>query len=216
VGNDSSNGTDLKGLQAPVSIGLTPPGRTPFITANPPKANQSSRTEPNTNPWLSRGGPNRKTGEPFYRQQALEWVITFDGPPCNGKWGKDVWVNGAFLQFAPSFEVRADGTVQLLAEGTDDTDPPHDYVLGNSVYMYDGPGQATGGDPHFIFRVWAKSCDGKTSISKWFYSYGGGTGKMYEIPVPVSPVRRSRRDSAPRVVIPLLPVGGVILDGPGA
>ena len=78
--------------------------------------------------------------------------------------------------------VNGDGTVTLTGPGADDTDPQNDYVSGNRVYMYDAPGQFFG-RPAFIFQVWAKSCDGKTLISKWYY-VNGGNGKMYEIPKP--------------------------------
>jgi uncharacterized protein RhaS with RHS repeats len=179
VGNSPTNFTDPSGLQAPTSITLTPPGRTPVVTTNPPKSNQSDRPGPNTNPWLSRGGPNQKTGQRFYKTVTLEYVITFDGTPCKGQWGRRVWSNSFY---GDNFSVDRIGRVWLYNSGTDDTDPQNDYVLGNNVYMYDAPGMAYGSSS-FIFEVWAKSCDGKTSMSKWFY-VNSGKGTSYEIAAP--------------------------------
>ena len=184
VGNSPTNFADPSGLQAPTSITLTPPGQGPFITTNPHKPNQPGQAR-NTNPWLSRGGPNRKTGERHGSFVALEWVITFDGTPCKGQWGRNIWSN-MFKYNDPfagdSFRVHKDGTVSLLKPGANDTDPSNDYVSGNNVYMYDAPGTIIG-SPEFIFQVWAKSCDGNTTMSKWFY-VNGGSGENYEIPEP--------------------------------
>ena len=175
VGNGPTNFTDPSGLQAPTSITLTPPGRSPVIT-NP----RPFRGSPQTNPWRSRGGSDQKTGQRFYSTVPVEYVLTFDGPPCSGQWGRRVWKNS--LMDMPGFQVDK-GKVFLNNNGEDDTDPPFDYVVGNNVYMYDAPGTIWGYSEQ-IFQVWAKSCDGKTTISKWFY-INGGNGKAYEIPPPV-------------------------------
>ena len=182
VANQATNAIDPYGLwgdMAPPTIILTPPGRTPFITTNPPKANQSGQTKPNTNPWLSRGGPTQKTGQLFYSSVTLEWVISFNGTPCPGQWGRKVWRQTFWTQ---DFVFLPDGSVTLRNKGSNDTDPPHDYISGNNVYMYDAPGRAFG-SPEFVFQVWAKSCNGKTVTSKWFY-VNGGDGRAYEIPEP--------------------------------
>ena len=179
VANSPTNFTDPRGLQAPTSITLTPPGKTPVVTTNPPKPNQKGRTEPNTNPWLSRGGPNQKTGQPFYSTLTVEVVIAFDGTPCPGQWGRNVWSNSIF---GNNFSVDGIGRVWLYNSGTDDTDSQNTYVIGNNVYMYEAPGMAFGSSS-FIFEVWAMSCDGKTKTSKWFY-VNSGSGTSYGIAPP--------------------------------
>jgi uncharacterized protein RhaS with RHS repeats len=173
VGNSPTNFTDPSGLQAPTSITLTPPGRIPTITAPRP-----FRGDPQTNPWRSKGGPNQITGQRFYNSVTLEWVLTFDGPPCAGQWGRRVWKGST------DFRV-VNGEVWLTSPGEDDTDPPFDYVVGNKVYMYDAPGTAIGSNAQ-IFEIWSKPCGGDkwTPVtSKWYY-VNGGSGQAYEINAP--------------------------------
>ena len=170
------------GTWVPVSIDLTPKGIQPKIKVNNPKPSQIADGRapgtPNTNPWRSdpeqHGGnaANRPTGSVGATGQyiALEWQITFSSPPSPGvAWSRDVFldVNGAG-DFSYNPKTRA---CTILRGGKNDTQWEDDYILGNTVYMYDEPGGTPGltGHATFVFCISAHSGDGKTHLREWCY-----------------------------------------------
>jgi hypothetical protein len=172
----------------PLSIDMTQKGASPFIHENPaqPQQIQMGRTDPNTNPWLSRGGPDMKVGDNVGSRVSLEWSLTFDSTPNVGQWGRNIWTSG------DGFQVGSDGSVSLVAPAQNDTSPKNDYISGNKVYMYDQPGRLVnvpGIAPatQLVFEVWAQSGDGRRT-SKWYY-VDPTNAKFYEIspPKPYTP-----------------------------
>lgn len=187
-----------RGNANPDSIEMTTKGTKPFITVNTLKPAQQGgpRTEPNDNPWFSRGGANMKIGDSWMVSTiALEWVIAFDSKPSPGQWGRNVWTN-AFVN-RNYFRTNRDGSVQLFGVNADDTDLPNDYIVGKKVYMYDMPGRPIGGTPEYVFEVWAKSCNGKKRISKWYF-VKPSAGEFYEINAPGPPTPHFQYHFAPR------------------
>jgi RHS repeat-associated protein len=173
-----------QGEANPVSIEMTKKGARPFITVNNLKPGQTVHEgDPatNVNPWLGKGDANSKVGDHFYSSVLLEWVIKFDKRPSVGQWGRNVYVD-AFLTMDFVLD-NATSKVVLLTNARNDTDPWNDYVSGDNVYMYDGPGGIFG-SPEFVFEIWAKSCDGKKLLSRWYY-VNGGNGDAYEIDKPI-------------------------------
>jgi hypothetical protein len=173
---------------SPISIERGDRGALPFIRENNLKSNQDTKSmggkDFNTNPWLSRGGPNQKVGATFPlglngSVVSLEWVITFNGKPYNATWGRRI------LKWQDSF-LTANGSVQIPAgaKWEDDTDHENEYISGNKVYMYDGPGSPMGASPKFLFQVWAQGSDA-SRLEKWYY-VDPNSGDFYGIDKPAT------------------------------
>ena len=166
----------------PVSIEITAAGSKPVVTINN-RFNEDGtpKEEHYTNPWRDLGGEDSASfnvGDQLGYRMALEWVITFNGKPSVGQWGRNKWSNS--LE-GPNFQVNKDGSVVLFNSGTeDDNQAMDDYILGNKVYMYNAPGIPIF-STSFIFEVWARSRD--REISNWYY-VNLGTGEFWEINKP--------------------------------
>jgi hypothetical protein len=168
------------GSAAPISIVMSEKGASPIITTNIRKSNQANQVGPNTNPWLSRGGPNAIVGDVVNNCISLEWVLTFDNTPSPGQWGRTIYSN---TWSSTGFTVKNGIVTVYTSKGANDTDLWNDYIVGKSVYMYDQPGRRFFGSPTFVFDVWAKSTNGKTTISQWYY-VNPSAGQFYLIANP--------------------------------
>ena len=70
----------------------------------------------------------------------------------------------------------------------DDSDPDNEYIVGKRVCIYDQPGRALyipliASKTQFLFEVWAKSSDGKKTVSKWYW-VDPAKGEFYEMNPP--------------------------------
>jgi RHS repeat-associated protein len=178
----------------PISIEMTKGGLKPFIKRTRFKPDQpvyapNKEGDPNDNPWLGRGGPGMKVGDRFPTDPArtpirisLEWVLTFNGNPRNCTWGRNV------VRPMDAFVTKAGGLRIPNSAVRHDPSLNTDYIVGNKVYMYDQPGRKLPVQPiqRYVFEVWAKSSDGKTRISKWYYVAPNGAPdeRFYEVNTP--------------------------------
>jgi len=120
------------------------------------------------NPWLGTGINHPNVGvvsnTNTFAAMNLEWIISFNTNPRKCKWGRNV---------ARDWHVTEKGWAYFTPDEWksvhDDTDDSGDFIIGNQVFMYDRPAAGLFRSNEFLFEVWAKSEDGKISISNWYY-----------------------------------------------
>ena len=128
---------------APISIKVTKKGAKPAVKKNNPKTNQDE-DHLNVNPWLGRGGANAKVGSVFNPASggmvSLEWVIKFQGKPQNCTWGRNV-VSWSPDYLKTSGEIAIPTYADYSPVRNDTPHHQHEYLKGDTIYMYDQPGR---------------------------------------------------------------------------